>query len=93
MSIIPLYEYTTVCLSILLSDGHLKFLFGDIMSKAAVNTCMQVFVRMYFFISPRKFLGGGWLGFISGVCLPFEETVKIFSEVVVKFYTIMCRVW
>lgn len=73
MSITPLYEHTTICLSFLLSDGYWEcFLFWNVMNKAFVNICVRVFVQVYLHFSYeipwREMI---WL---YVMCLSFEET-------------------
>ena len=55
---IPLYECTTVCLSILSVEGHLAFQGLVILHKAAIN------IHMYRFLCEQKFsfLSGRYLG-------------------------------
>lgn len=75
MSITPLYEHITICLSFLLSDGHWEcFLFWHVMNKAFVNICVHVFVQVYFHFSQEvPWREMSWL-YVS--CLPFEETAS-----------------
>lgn len=52
LSNVPLNGYTTVCLfTYLLMDIWIVFILGAITHKAAMNSCIQVFVCVYAFIS------------------------------------------
>ena len=46
------------------------FQFCDVMNKATMNICVQVFITF----------GVGWLGHIICVCLTLEETTKLFPK-------------
>lgn len=73
MSITPLYEHTTICLSFLLSDGYWEcFLFWNVMNKAFVNICVHVFVQVYLHFSYEV----PWreMTWLYVMCLLFEET-------------------
>lgn len=53
LSSISLNGYTTVCLFIyLLMDVRIGFRLGTLIHKAALNSCIQIFVCTYAFISP-----------------------------------------
>lgn len=71
---IPLYVYNTVYLSIT-SDGHLSFQFLAIMSNAAMNMFVQVFVWTYVLI----YFGNGLAGSYGNSLFYIQGTAKLFS--------------
>lgn len=50
--------------------------------KVSINISVQIFVNIDAFITLGKLPGVKWLGYLVGVYLTFQETVKVFSKVI-----------
>lgn len=65
--------------------GYFQYLV--ITNKAAIIICVQV-VWTYVFSFLGKISKIEWLSSMAGTCLTFKETVRLFSKVVIPFYSL-----